>query len=113
QATAALVLVPLAAFAWPAVAPSALAWGAAALLGVLCTGFAYLLFFRLIGQVGPAQAMTVTYLIPLFGVFWGWAVLGEPVPAAMVGWGAVILLGTAVASGVVGGRRAATARAKP
>jgi drug/metabolite transporter (DMT)-like permease len=113
QLAAALVLVPLAALAWPPITPSALAWGAATLLGVLCTGFAYLLFFRLIGQVGPAQAMTVTYLIPLFGVFWGWAVLGEPVTTAMVGWGAVILLGTAIASGVVGGRRMAAARAKP
>ncbi len=65
-------------------------------LGVLSTGLAYLLFFRLIAQAGAAQAMSVTYLIPLFGVFWGWALLGEPVTAAMAAAGAVILLGTAL-----------------
>lgn len=65
-------------------------------LGVLSTGLAYLLFFRLIAQAGAAQAMSVTYLIPVFGVLWGWVLLGEPLTAAMVAAGAVILAGTAL-----------------
>jgi drug/metabolite transporter (DMT)-like permease len=89
--------------------PSATAWGAVLLLGVLCTALAYLLYFRLVAGVGPAQAMSVTYLIPLFGVFWGWAFLDEAVTAAMGLGGLVILLGTALTTGVLGrsGRAAA------
>ncbi|MCI1191352.1 DMT family transporter [Calidifontimicrobium sp. SYSU G02091] len=103
---AALLALPL-PWAWPAAPPSLVAWGAAVALGVLCTGLAYILYFRLIAQVGAAQAMTVTYLIPLFAVFWGWLVLDETVTPAMAVGGAVILLGTALATGVVGPRQAA------
>jgi len=96
QFAAALWLAPLALPTWPAAPPPLQAWAAVGALGVLSTGLAYLLFFRLIAQAGAAQAMSVTYLIPVFGVFWGWALLGEPVTAAMAASGAVILLGTAL-----------------
>jgi drug/metabolite transporter (DMT)-like permease len=96
QLAAALWLAPLALPAWPATPPPLQAWAAVLALGVLSTGLAYLLYFRLIAQAGAAQAMSVTYLIPVFGVFWGWALLGEPVTAAMVAAGAVILAGTAL-----------------
>ena len=43
----------------------------------LCTGLAYLLYFRLIAHVGPANAISVTFLIPVFAVVWGWLFLGE------------------------------------
>jgi len=99
QLAAALWLAPLALPTWPQTPPPAAAWAAVLALGVLCTGAAYLLFFRLIAQAGAAQAMSVTYLIPVFGVFWGWALLGEPVTAAMAAAGAVILLGTALTLG--------------
>jgi drug/metabolite transporter (DMT)-like permease len=101
QVAAALVLAPWAWFAWPAVAPSATAWGLAALLGAACTGLAYLLYFRLIARVGPAKAISVTFLIPLFAVAWGWLVLAESVTPVMMGAGAVILAGTALATGLV------------
>jgi drug/metabolite transporter (DMT)-like permease len=109
QFAAALLLAVPAALAWPTRVPSATAWGAVLLLGVLCTALAYLLYFRLVAGVGPAQAMSVTYLIPLFGVFWGWAFLDEAVTAAMGLGGLVILLGTALTTGVLGrsGRAAA------
>ena len=73
------------------------------------TGLAYLLFFRLIAHVGPAQAIAVTYLIPAFAIAWGWLFLGEKATPAMLAGCAVVLAGTALASGFVsfsgGGRR--------
>lgn len=99
QLVAALMLVPPAALTWPAQPVPALAWGAAVLLGVLSTGIAYVLYFRLIASAGPAQAMSVTYLVPLFAMLWGALLLGEPVTGSMLAGGAVILLGTSLATG--------------
>lgn len=100
QAAAALLLLPFAAAAWPANAPAARDWGAALALGVLCTGAAYILYFRLVARVGPARAMTVTYLIPAFAMLWGALLLAETVTAPMLAGCAVILAGTALASGL-------------
>lgn len=91
-----LLLCPFALAAWPAAAVPATAWGAALLLGVLCTGIAYAFYFRLIARIGPARAVTVTYLIPLFGVGWAWAVLGEPLTLSMAAAGTLILGGVAL-----------------
>jgi drug/metabolite transporter (DMT)-like permease len=88
---AGVMMAPLAVFAWPTVSPPPLSWLSAGLLGVLCTGFAYALFFRLIQRVGAARASTCTYLIPLFGVAWGWLLLGEVPTATMLVAGALIL----------------------
>ena len=63
--------------AWHAVDASA--WLALATLGLLCTSLAYVLYFRLIADVGPLKALTVTFLVPAFGVLWGWLFLGESV----------------------------------
>jgi drug/metabolite transporter (DMT)-like permease len=92
--------VPAAA-TWPADAPGAGAWGAAIALGVGCTGLAYILYFRLIARVGPARAMSVTYLVPVFAIVWGALFLDETPTLAMLGAGAVILLGTALATGLL------------
>lgn len=105
QLAAALVTVAPALWLWPAAAPSGRAWGAVALLALACTGLAYLLYFRLIARLGPAQAISVTYLIPLFAIAWGWVFLGERVDAAMLAGGAVVLLGTALATGWLAPRR--------
>jgi drug/metabolite transporter (DMT)-like permease len=86
---------------WPAQAPSAPSWLAVGLLGVVCTGLAYLLYFRLIAHVGPAKAISVTFLIPLFAVIWGGLLLGEEVTPVMIGACAVIVLGTALAVGLI------------
>jgi drug/metabolite transporter (DMT)-like permease len=101
QLSAALVLALPAAVWWPATMPSQNAWLAAALLAVACTGIAYLLFFRLIAHVGPANAIAVTFLIPVFAVLWGWMFLGEGITAAMVVGCAVILAGTGLTTGVL------------
>ena len=46
-------------------------------LGIVCSGVAYLLYFRLISDVGAVPALTVTFLIPVFGILWGTLFLGE------------------------------------
>ena len=86
---------------WPARMPGPGAWGAVVALGVLCTGVAYVLYFRLIEQLGPARALTVTFAVPVFAVFYGAALLGEVVTSWMLGCGAVVLCGTALATGLV------------
>lgn len=54
-------------------------------LGVLCTGVAYLLYFKLINDIGAASALSVTFLIPAFGILWGYLILDEH-----VGWNTLI-----------------------
>ena len=107
QAGATLMLA-LPAWWWrPAVMPSASAWAALAALALACTGVAYVLYFRLIASAGPGNAIAVTYLVPLFAVLWGWLFLAEAVTPAMLVDGAVILIGTALATGMLGSRKPA------
>jgi drug/metabolite transporter (DMT)-like permease len=96
---ASLMLLPLSATHWPAVAPSLKSWLSVIALGILCTGVALYLYFRLIARIGPARAIAVNYLIPMFGMLWGLLFLHEAVTVSMVGACAIILLGTALASG--------------
>ncbi|MBS0440586.1 MAG: DMT family transporter [Proteobacteria bacterium] len=105
QFAAALLLALPALWWWPAALPSAHAWAMVALLALLCTGLAYLLYFRLIAHVGAANAIAVTFLIPAFAVLWGWLFLAEALTPAMAIGCAVILLGTALATGVLAPRR--------
>lgn len=98
QLGAVLVLVPVVAWellrqpqavaTW--LAAPAQVWGALLALGLLCTALAYVLYFRLIADVGPLKALTVTFLIPLFGVAWGWLLLGEPATLAHAAGGSLI-----------------------
>ena len=61
-------------------------------VGLLCTAFAYLLYFRLIADIGPLRSLTVTFLIPPFGILWGYLVLGETLTGGFVLGGAVVCL---------------------
>jgi drug/metabolite transporter (DMT)-like permease len=81
--------------------PSASAWGALLVVGVLCTGVAYVLYFRLIDRAGPAKALTVTFLIPVFAIAYGVLLLDEHVTSWMLICGGVILLGTVLSSGLI------------
>lgn len=99
QIAATLLLLPLAVATWPSAAPSLKSWLAVIALGVFCTGVAYIFYFRLIAHVGPAKAIAVTYLVPLFGMLWGLVFLHEAITVSMLVACAVILLGTALATG--------------
>ena len=68
QIGAALVLVVPTVLLWPPTTPGPVAWVEVALLAVFCTGLAYVMYFRLIAHVGPANAITVTFLVPVFAV---------------------------------------------
>ena len=104
QLVSALVLLPPALWSWPERMPGLGPWLAALVLGVACSALAYVLFFRLIARVGASRAVTVTFLVPVFGTLWGALFLGEPVTVSMLAGGAVVLLGTGLATGVIGGR---------
>jgi drug/metabolite transporter (DMT)-like permease len=75
--------------------------GAVLALGVLCSGIAYLLYFRLIAEVGTTSALTVTFLNPVFGILWGALFLGEVVGWYTVAGSAIVLVGTALVTGFV------------
>ena len=94
------LLIP-AIWLWPTTAPSATAWLALLVLGVACTGIAYILYFRLIEKAGPQRTLTVTFLIPVFAVFYGAVFLHEAATPWMLLCAAVIVCGTALATGLV------------
>jgi drug/metabolite transporter (DMT)-like permease len=99
QFFATIVLLPMALPFWPQHTIAGSTWACVAALGVICTGFAYILYFRLIERVGAAYAASVTFLIPVFGLLWGALFLGEMVTPTMLAGCAIVLLGTALASG--------------
>ena len=101
QVCATLFLLPISFFFVPSQWPSSSAIGAVLILGVLCTGVAYILYFRLIAELGPAKAISVTYLIPLFGLFWGVVFLNEVITSWMVFGCCLILFGVALTTGVL------------
>ena len=113
QLAAALVLAPAALVLHPHAMPSARAWGALLCLGVGCTALAYVLFFRLIARVGAAKTMAVPFLVPAFGVLWGVLFLAETFTAAMAAGSALIVLGTALATGLINPGRRPAARPLP
>jgi drug/metabolite transporter (DMT)-like permease len=110
QLCAAAVLLPPAVVYWPAVMPGLNAWLIVTGLGVGCTGLAFILYFRLIANAGPAKAITVTFLVPMFGVLWGALFLDEIPTTNMLAGCAIILLGTSLSTGLLGRRAAPAAR---
>ncbi|MEO7323857.1 MAG: EamA family transporter [Dokdonella sp.] len=89
--SAAVMMAPFAIATWPTTPVPQTSWLSAVALGVVCTGIAYAFFFRLIQRVGAARATTCTYLIPLFGVAWGWLLLDETPTVTMLIAGTLIL----------------------
>ncbi|NBA95895.1 DMT family transporter [Pseudomonas sp. R5(2019)] len=93
---ATLLLVPL--FGYSALTHPPASWGGwqvwASLLGLglLCTAFAYILYFRLLSEIGPINSSTVTFMIPIFGVLWGAWLLDEPLSMGHVYGGVLIAL---------------------
>jgi drug/metabolite transporter (DMT)-like permease len=93
---ASALMLPLAVVSWPKAAIGLASWLSAVLLGVVCTGAAFVLYYRLILRIGAPRAATVTYLIPLFGVIWAWLLLGEALTVTMAVAGGLILGGVAL-----------------
>jgi drug/metabolite transporter (DMT)-like permease len=100
QLGASLLLLPLIPIVPPFSLPSAGVLLCVLLLALGSTGLAYLLYFRLIVDVGPAKALTVTFLIPIFGVTWGALFLGEQITISGLIGCAIILVGTSFVLGV-------------
>lgn len=101
QIGASLGLALPALWFWPAALPGLHAWLALLALGVVCTGVAYVLYFRLIEQAGPPRALAVTFLVPVFAVLYGVLFLGESVTGWMLLCAAVIVCGTALSTGLL------------
>src|SRR5947208_2099522 len=85
QMTAMIVLVPALPFVPLPVSITPLVAANVVALAVASTAVGYLLYFRLIATIGPARALTVTFLIPLFGVLWGFLFLDEKIGANTLG----------------------------
>ena len=92
-------------FLWPQRMPGSSAWLALLAVGVLCTGVAYILYFRLIENVGPARSLTVTFVVPVFAMIYGATFLNETVSLWMVLCGAIIVCGTALSANLLKLRR--------
>lgn len=99
--TSAIILLPFALYLAPDLMPSLKAWCSVFALAVLCTSFAYVLFFNLLAQVGTTKAITVTFLIPVFGALWGALFIDEQLTLTMISGMGIILIGTALVTGVV------------
>ncbi|MCP1420518.1 drug/metabolite transporter (DMT)-like permease [Pseudomonas laurylsulfativorans] len=93
---ATLFLLPL--FGYSVISQPPPSWGGWSVwlsllgLGLGCTAFAYIIYFRLLSSIGPVKSMTTTFLIPLFGVLWGGLFLDEPLSMAHVYGGMLIAL---------------------
>lgn len=99
QICAAILLAPAYA-AWPGAAAFTLVSVASVIaLAVVCSALALLMYFRLIADIGPARALTVTFLIPLFGILWGAMFLGEQLTPVMLGGAALVILATWMVAG--------------
>ena len=100
QTAAVLWLLPLAILYPPSGAVGSDAIVAVTLLGVLATGIAYILFFRLVVDVGPVVSLTVTFLVPIMAFLWGALFLNEQITLITIVGGGVVLLGTALTIGI-------------
>ncbi len=109
QLAAGLLLLPIALFYLPSQLPSvSVVWSVLA-LALLSTSLGYLLYFRLIINVGAVKTLSVTFLVPVFGIVWGWMFLEEPLSLGMLVGLVIILLGVVLVTGIkLRSRRAVT-----
>ncbi len=107
---ASLILAPLSLADLPGEAPPMSAILATLALVVLCTAVAYQLYYYLIIQAGPIKALTVTLLVPVFGLFWGALLLGERISPGMVAGLVIVLFSVGLVTGIISPRRAALAK---
>lgn len=108
QIAAGLLVLPLAFAFPPAAEPAPIVLAALAAFALLCSALAYLIYYKLMSELGPTKALTVTFLIPVFGMLWGWLLLGERISAATIGGTVLVLAGTALVAVKPGGTRRGT-----
>lgn len=99
SAIAAVLMIPAVIAAPPRHPPSLAELGALAALAVVCTAFAYTLFFWLVARLGATRALTSELLVPGFAALWSWLAFGERLPASALAGAALILAGSALALG--------------
>ena len=99
------MLLPGALWRAPQAHFSAPALAATAVLGIVTSGLAYWMHLRIMRHMTPVAAMSPTFLIPLFGVTWGHIFLGEPMGSGLFAGGALVLLATALVSGLLSRQR--------
>ena len=98
MASSTLVLIPAAIAGAPSEVPGVGPIAAVVTLGVVGTGFAFVILYSLISSVGPARTWLVTYIAPLFAVAYGATLLGEQITVATIGGMALILAGSWLAA---------------
>ncbi len=97
---AAAVLAPFAVANLPGTVPPVGAWLAVAALALFCSALAFFIYYQLIARIGATQIAAVTFLLPAFGIFWGWLFLDEPVTLAMLGGFALVAAGAGLVLGI-------------
>jgi drug/metabolite transporter (DMT)-like permease len=100
QLIAAVALMPLAYMYWPASTPSVEAIVSLILLAIFSTALATILFFSLINSVGPAKAVSVAYLVPVFGLLWGMIFLDEKITSNIIIGAVLVLCGLGLITGL-------------
>jgi drug/metabolite transporter (DMT)-like permease len=105
-AVSALLLAPFAVATWPSQPPSTRAWAEVVALGVASSGLGFLLYYRLVRNIGAVRATSVTFLNPPVAMIAGALYLGEDVTLQMLAGTSIILAGTGLALGLVGPRAA-------
>ncbi|WP_163560398.1 DMT family transporter [Halomonas sp. NO4] len=104
-AMSALILLVPGLILWPAEPVSGLAWANALALAVLSTTAAFLLYFGLIASAGATATSTVTFLVPVSALVWGFVLLGERLSLQVLAGMAITLAGTAIATRMIRLRR--------
>lgn len=97
--SATLCVLPFALWYWPTTPISLDSWASALSLALLCTAIAYIIFYQLVASVGGARSVTVTFLVPPFGIIWGVLLLGESFGLNELISTSLVLLGTLLATG--------------
>jgi len=90
--------LPWAISTWPRTPVPTRAWGSIAVLGVVCSAIAFLIFFALVAEVGPSRTTVITYLNPAVAVALGVGLLGEPLTAGILAGFPLVLLGSWLAT---------------
>ena len=97
---AGIILIPFGMLYWPQQLPGTTAWASVIAVALLSTAFAYLIFFWLIKEIGPTKTVSVTLIIPIFGIIWGALFLNESITASILVGTLVILVGAYLSLGL-------------